>query len=172
LINRLATYPLVRVRARLMAEHERCAVLGFPNSQGAVQQVTVDYAELGMRDDAAAISMPAVNSCARSRAWSTSGCECKPRPLSLAERKCRLGIGGFARSPERLSLSCPAVLPGHTRDRARPASVDGGQPALARLRRAHRTQDTPAGDERNLLEFIVASADKFRQVLPYTMTPL
>jgi hypothetical protein len=55
LIDRLAAYPLVRVCARLMAEHKRCAVLGFPNSQGAVQQVTVDYAELGMRDDAAAI---------------------------------------------------------------------------------------------------------------------
>jgi len=27
-------------------------------------------------------------------------------PLSLAERKCRLGIGGFGRSPESLSLSC------------------------------------------------------------------
>jgi hypothetical protein len=51
----LAAYPLVRVRARLMAENEQCAVLGFPGHEGALQQVTVDYAELGMRDDAAAL---------------------------------------------------------------------------------------------------------------------
>jgi hypothetical protein len=55
LSRRLAAYPLVRVRARLMAENEQCAVLGFPGHEGALQQVTVDYAELGMRNDAAAI---------------------------------------------------------------------------------------------------------------------
>jgi hypothetical protein len=55
LTNRLAAYPLVRVRAGLIAELEQSAVLGFPNDKGNFQQVTVDYAELGMRDDAAAI---------------------------------------------------------------------------------------------------------------------
>jgi hypothetical protein len=56
LSRRLAAYPLVRVRARLMAERERCAVLGFPSCQGELQQVIVPYADLGMRDDAAALS--------------------------------------------------------------------------------------------------------------------
>jgi hypothetical protein len=55
LIDRLAAYPLVRVRARLMAENEQCAVLGFPGHEGELQQVTVGYADLGMRNDAAAI---------------------------------------------------------------------------------------------------------------------
>jgi hypothetical protein len=53
--QRLAAYPLVRVRARLMAEYEGCAVLGFPGHEGGLQQVTVELAELGMRHDAAAL---------------------------------------------------------------------------------------------------------------------
>jgi hypothetical protein len=39
----------------LMAEYERCAVLGFPGHEGALQQVTVELADLGMREDAAAL---------------------------------------------------------------------------------------------------------------------
>jgi hypothetical protein len=52
----LADYPLVRVRARLMAELERHAVLGFPAIEGeGIQRVTVAYSDLVMRDDAAAL---------------------------------------------------------------------------------------------------------------------
>jgi hypothetical protein len=53
--RRLAIYPLVRVRARLIAEHPRCAVLGFPTCEGGLQRVTVGLADLGMREDAAAL---------------------------------------------------------------------------------------------------------------------
>jgi hypothetical protein len=53
--ERLAAYPLVRVRARLMAEYERCVVLGFPSCDGNPQQIIVPSADLAMRDDAAAL---------------------------------------------------------------------------------------------------------------------
>lgn len=81
--------PLVRVRARLMAEYGSHCVLGFPDVDGKLQQITVALSDLAMRDDAADLCDAAIELMRKIESLIDIGLRVQAEAYELGGRKMR-----------------------------------------------------------------------------------